>query len=274
LLYGLGAVRERYPQLPGVQITKLAGVFGISSELQMKIVSEWSMFIHSPSQDVVGGEATAIDPIPFLDAVKTKYGANAGKYAAAMILCLNDVVKNSVWSRFAQTKWNDLRDLSDLFKSESLRSEHGNHFDQRFVDYLGANFDSIDQIHWRQFEGLVAEFFEKAGFAVAIGTGRNDNGVDVRVWPKNASPDTPASIIIQCKKQKSSIEKVVVKALWADVVAEKAKSGLIVTTSRLSPGAEKVSCARGYKIDVTDREHLKRWIEAMRTPKNGVPFAE
>ena len=48
----------------------------------------------------------------------------------------------------------------------------------------------------------------------------------------------------QCKRQKEKVGKVVVKALWADVQHEKASPGLIVTTSRLSPGAKEVCAAR------------------------------
>lgn len=65
-----------------------------------------------------------------------------------------------------------------------------------------------------------------------------------------------------------------VKALWADVVAEQAKSGLVVTSSALSPGARKVCTARGYPIKAADRETLRRWITAMRSPSAGVFLGE
>ncbi len=93
-------------------------------------------------------------------------------------------------------------------------------FDQRFINYLSANFDTINQINWRKFEGLIAEFFDRSGFTVEIGPGRNDDGVDVRLWPKTYDNHLPPSMLVQCKRQKEKIEKVVVKVLYADIIKE------------------------------------------------------
>jgi restriction system protein len=77
-------------------------------------------------------------------------------------------------------------------------------------------------------------------------------------------------VIVQCKRQKAKIEKVVIKALYADVVAEKAKSGMIVTTSRLSAGAEATRTARNYPLQVADRDTLKAWLSKLRVPGAGI----
>ena len=66
-------------------------------------------------------------------------------------------------------EWKDTAELRDLFESESLAATYGSFFDQRFVDYLARQFGDIDRIHWRKFEGLTCEFFERAGFRVKIG---------------------------------------------------------------------------------------------------------
>src|SRR5262249_49455769 len=135
------------------------------------------------------------------------------------------------WSSLRRIEWREIRDLDDLFQSEKLRAEYGKFFDQRFVNYLHKNFNRIDSIHWRQFEGLAAEYFDRLGYTVELGPGRNDEGVDIRLWDKDSNTGGPPLVLVQCKRQKSKIEKVVIKALWADVLAEKAESGLIVTTS-------------------------------------------
>jgi restriction system protein len=54
----------------------------------------------------------------------------------------------------------------------------------------------------------------------------------------------PPAILVQCKREKKKVSKVVVKALYADIINERAESGLIVTYTTLSPGAEKVCRAR------------------------------
>jgi len=141
---------------------------------------------------------------------------------------------------FRRIAWVDTIALADLFRSESLDTYYGAFFDQRFIDYLYSNFDEIDSMNWRKFEGFTAEFFKRSGFAVEIGPGRNDDNVDVRVWPIENEKYLPPTLLVQCKRQKEKVEKVVVKALYADILDAKAQSGLIVTTSMLSPGAETI----------------------------------
>ena len=107
-----------------------------------------------------------------------------------------------------------------------------------------------------------------------MGPGQNDDGVDLRVWRSDDPADSPPAILIQCKRQKKKVGKVVVKALWADVIAENATSGLIVTTSALSPGARKVCTARAYPVREANRERIRAWIRAMRTLQSGVFLGE
>ena len=170
--------------------------------------------------------------------------------------------------------WSDVRDLDELFHSERLGSPHGTYFDERFANFLAANFDAIDRIHWRQLEGLAAEHFKREGFAVELGPGRGDGGVDIRLRPQDAGPDAPAAVLVQCKRQRTRVSNTVVKALWADVAAEDADSGLIVTTSTLAPSARAVRTARSYAIDEAGRDTLRTWVEEMRTPGTGVFLAE
>ena len=125
---------------------------------------------------------------------------------------------------------------------------------------MSKNFGKIDEINWRKFEGLTAEFFERAGFKVKIGPGRGDGGVDVRVWAPEEEIEKPPLILVQCKRQREKVEQVVVKALWADVSDAGAQSGLVVTTSALAPSAETVRNVREYPINAIERLTLKNWI--------------
>jgi restriction system protein len=108
------------------------------------------------------------------------------------------------------------------------------------------------------------------GCHVEIGEGRNDEGIDGRVWPSKEDRSQPPLVLVQCKRQQDKVSKVVVKALYADVVAEGAKAGIIVTTNALSPGARRVCTARSYPVGEADRETLRKWLAAMRTPGTGV----
>jgi restriction system protein len=149
---------------------------------------------------------------------------------------------------------------------------YGSFFDQRFINYLSANFEKIGEIHWRQFEALAAEFFVRSGYEVDSGPGRIDGGIDIRVWKAKSLATDPPAMLVQCKRQKEKIGKVIVKALWADVVDEGASSGLIVTSSTLSPGADTVRRARSYPIHVAARATLRSWVEQLRNPGKGIFF--
>ena len=173
------------------------------------------------------------------------------------------------WVHFRRVEWSDEAELRDLFSSEDLSTPHGHFFDQRYIDYLERNFPRIDDLKWRKFEGLTAEYFDRQGFAVELGPGRDDDGVDIRVWDTEKS-SRPPLLIIQCKRTREKVGKVVVKALWADMQAEEAGGGLIVTTSSLSPGARRVCIARGYPVGEADRSALRLWLHALRTPGTGI----
>jgi restriction system protein len=172
---------------------------------------------------------------------------------------------------FTRTKYaRDLTTLSTLFESEALPLPDDGFFDQRFINYLIAKPDLLQEINWRQFEGLSAEWLSRSGYEVKLGAGRNDGGIDVRAWKEGAAPGTPPAIIVQCKREKRKVGKVVVKALWADAHSEGAEAGLIVTTNDISPGAAKVVEARAYPITVANRQEVQRWLRAMRSPEAGV----
>ncbi len=125
-------------------------------------------------------------------------------------------------------------------------------------------------MNWRKFEGLTGEFFDRAGYHVEMGKGRADGGIDARIWPRKEDVSLPPAILVQCKRQKEKVGTVVLKALYSDILDERAQSGLIVTTSTLSPDARRTCTARGYPIGHASRLTLRRWIDAMRTPGTGV----
>jgi len=167
--------------------------------------------------------------------------------------------------------WRDVLALSELFNSASIATAYGRFFDQRFVDYLAVNFEEIGSVNWRKFEALVAERFHREGFQVELGPGRNDNGVDIRVWESDADASiTRPTLIIQCKRENRKIEKVVVKALAADVEWEGAEQGMLAATVDWSPGAREVVKTRKYPLAEVNREVLKHWVVGMRSTGSGL----
>ena len=178
------------------------------------------------------------------------------------------------WISARVTEWKSPIDLKPLFESESLDAMYGSFLDQRYINYLASNTDKLSIIHWRKFEALTAEYFERKGYKVQIGAGRNDGGIDVRVWSENSEFNQPPVQLIQCKRTKSKIDTVLVKSLWADVVNENAKGGLIVTTSSFSPGASEVCRVRNYPIREASRKTVIQWLNELRKTGKGVFMGE
>lgn len=221
------------------------------------------------------GEPVDLTPIP-VKAIQ-RFGASARKLWDEYFAGIREWTEGSIFSAFRRIAWEGEEALRELFTSATLTTNHGAFFDQRFVNYLASNFNAVDRMHWRKFEGMVAEYFERQGFSVALGKGQNDGGVDIRVWKEAPTPGDPATILVQCKRHADDIGKTIVKALWADLVTEGVTTGLIVTTHKLQPGAARAAntlannrIARGYRVAATDRDKLHRWVLSMRSTDAGV----
>lgn len=265
VLFHLGAADQ--PGMPtlGIRFTGLLdrdwrSLFELDELLELEAVSNHYLYLRSRGED---GQADILEEVR--ERVHRQPDGVLDALMAAMSIHLAQ-------SPFYTRETSGLIALADLFRSEKLPIEQGGFFEQRFIDFLARNPEKLTTMHWRQFEGLAAEWFQRQGYDVELGPGRNDEGVDLRLWRRDAPPGSPPAVIVQCKRQKARVERVVVKALYADVLHEKAESGLIVTSSDLSPGARKDCVARAYPITAANRDEIRRWVEAMRKPATGVPL--
>jgi len=163
------------------------------------------------------------------------------------------------------SSWSGSVPLSKLFKAEHIPDDPETYLDQRFIDFLAANENLLDKMHWRNFERLTAEFFKRMEYEVHLGPGSSDGGIDVRVWPLNSSHENPPLLIIQCKRfgKGRQVKVEVVKAFWTDVVFEGAAGGLIATTASVSPAGKKVTEVRGYPLSFAENETISKWAKSM-----------
>lgn len=212
----------------------------------------------------------SIDPTPFLVKCHEQYGEVGLEMAMEQLEVWNRAMTLSPHSVGRATEWSSPLELRKLFDGTDDAPHHGKFIDQRFIDYLSHNLDRLPEMHWRKFEELAAEFFHREGFEVKLGPGKNDDGVDVRVWKPNFDPTDKPLCLVQCKRQKAKVEKVIVKGLYADVQHECAEYGVIVTTSELSPGARTTVRSRGYPIQEVEHKALGKWLEKLRTPGSGI----
>ena len=271
LLYRVGNIPTPEPLPPVLAVSRRFAHDPTHSKIFEKVLTRCLELLKKEIGN--NPQGTPVDPRPVLETVDIEFGRPGLKIAIALIEAFSLQLHTLPWVSRRWFDWDDTIQLRDLFLSESLETQYGTFFDQRFVDYLAQNFQRIDEIHWRKFEALVGEFFDRAGFQVEIGPGRGDGGVDIRVWAPAGDSGKPPLILVQCKRQREKVGQVVLKALWADVSDEDAQSGLIVTTSALAPSAETVRKAREYPIAALERRTLKDWIEQLRTPGSGTFLA-
>lgn len=229
-------------------------------------------FVQMCSKSLETPEVKSVDPSELFEFASNKFGVEGIDLAYKMLEDMNVQMYKSAMGKVRLVEWKDVIELKHLFETENLLPQYGTFFDQRFIDYLHRNFSDIRKMNWRQFERLTAEYFDNEGFTVQLGPGRNDGGVDIRIWPRGEHETKPPLILIQCKRTKDDVELEVLTSLYAHVDWEHKKSGehtttgLIVTTARLAPGAEEVRVARSYPITVAEQENLRKWISQLRQP--------
>lgn len=265
LMRVFGRLEENFTKFPTIAIWHKVKNNKAQSDMYMDIMDMHIRWAKKEMRAARKRESKLMDPKALIVAVAKKYG-NAGiDMVMAIIMGLEATRVADVWSNTREVEWINQIELQHLFDNENLNAMYGSFFDQRYIDYLHRNFSKIDDVNWRQFEHFTAEYLDREGYKVALGPGRADDGVDVRAWIDDDTNSSP-HIIVQCKRQKSDVPKVVIKALYADILHENAKSGLLVTTSRIAPGTEDTRLARAYPIDVADRASLRKWLLEMRKP--------
>ncbi len=195
--------------------------------------------------------------LEFIDKAISEYGVSELSvflFLEKMSIHLNE----SIGSKFSQRIHEEPIDLDNLFKSENL--PENSFFDQRFINYLSMNYDKLETIHWRQFEGLVAEFFAREGYEITLNKGRNDGGIDIIA--RNKIEETVT--IIQCKRYRKnrSVSVESVKSFCFDVIDGNFNQGIIVTTSYLTDGEKKIYRNR-YPISEVEHHELESWLHKM-----------
>jgi len=234
------------------------------------IMQLYSSEIAAETQIALAQGRKSLDPTQMIKKAAQKFGRK-GLEAIMMVIDAFERHRNlSPHSNGRWVEWGNIEKIENIFSRATASPAHGTFFDQRLINYLSVNHEQLGSIHWRNFEELIAECFTNFGYKVEIGPGSNDDGVDIRAWVPGEEASSPPEYLIQCKRQKEKIDKVTVKGLYADVVHEKSKMGLLVTTSQFSPGARTTVSARGYPVSEVNGQMLKHWLNELRTPGTGI----
>jgi len=271
LFYRIGYTEDEYTGVPvGIRLyhkyRKSPKLLAVHEAVQ-RIVNQMMMGL---TETAAKSPNKMLDPSPIIARCAKELGKKGLDMAVEYLLGLDEQMRMNPHRLTAYEDWVDTVALKELFSGTSRAPERGRFIDQRFINYLSNNNHRLNDMHWRKFEELTAEYFEREGFRVEIGPGSNDDGVDVRLWNPDTPEDAKPTCLVQCKRQKAKIEKVIIKGLAADVDFMGGNYGMIVTTSELSPGAKTTISARGYPIQVVEREAVKTWLTRLRIPGTGI----
>jgi len=133
------------------------------------------------------------------------------------------------------------------------------------LDTLLAQSVNIDDLHWRQFEKLIAGLLEVDGYEVELMEGTKDGGIDV-VAIKDLGPLGLFKTLWQAKKKRvgNKVGLSVVREL-ADTRNEfGASKAFIVTSTFLTRGAAQRIQRDRYQLGKVDRYDLGVWIDRIR----------
>jgi restriction system protein len=227
------------------------------------IVGVHERFIELMAEAYDPDNPTLIDPNPIVDKILEEKIAPA----EVVINALENIMHNQKMSNnikpVEEILWDGGIDLNKLFQDEHIPLVASQFIDQKFINYLAVNPEKLEYMHWRNFERLTAEFFNRQDYSVELGPGSNDGGIDIRVFDKNAT--LKPYIIIQCKRHKETndVKIETVKSFYSDVQFEGAVKGLIATTSRVAPGGKKVVAIRKYPLQFAENKEIDSWVKAM-----------
>jgi hypothetical protein len=119
----------------------------------------------------------------------------------------------------------------------------------------------LSELHWRDFEKLIAQLLEKSGWKIELMQGSKDGGIDVVATMKDPEVGLIKSLW-QAKKYHPSnkVQVNVVRELSAIRENQKATKGMIVTTSSLTKGAIDWIRQDEFRLGYKDKNDIEEWV--------------
>ncbi len=119
----------------------------------------------------------------------------------------------------------------------------------------------LSELHWREFEKLIATLLEQSGWNVVLTRGSKDGGVDVVATKDNAVLGKIKSLW-QAKKYGpgNKVELRDVRDLSAVRDDQKATKAIIVTTSHLTKGAIEWIRRDEFRLYYREKADVEKWV--------------
>ena len=132
-------------------------------------------------------------------------------------------------------------------------------------DHFAKRPDQLRKLGWRQFEEFLDAVFKNQGFITELGSGRNDGGIDLRIYQNASVPEMVA--VVQAKRNsKRPVQADAVAAFWSRAVLENAAKAIFATTSYFRPSDRRFAKSVEQrlelsKLELVDAAKLGGWCE-------------
>ena len=135
---------------------------------------------------------------------------------------------------------------------------------QKLIDEISEHPELLDDVNQREFEKLIAELYARMGYEIELRRYSRDGGLDFLAI-KNEEKD-PYIIIVECKHplKKNTIGVKLVRELNGVRDFNNAEQSILVTSSKFSPEAKKLSMGNQDKICLQDGKKVLEWIYEYR----------
>jgi restriction system protein len=119
-------------------------------------------------------------------------------------------------------------------------------------------------IHWRDFEHLVAHILEKLGYKIELTRGSKDGGVDI--FSRKTLDIGSILTIVQCKaiKEGSKVGIDTVKTLYANANLYNASNGILATTGCFTRGSLALFDSLQHRLSPADHDCILDWIKKVQ----------
>lgn len=132
---------------------------------------------------------------------------------------------------------------------------------QRAAASSGKAKIRLDNLDPTQFEELVAQLYEKQGYAVQLTGGSHDGGIDILA--ERDSGGTRERVVVQCKHQQANVGRPVVQQLWGVLTSDHSFTRAdLVTSSSFTTEAQ--TFAEGKRLGLVGRVLLMELAERLQ----------
>ncbi len=157
------------------------------------------------------------------------------------------------------------QEFTDYFRFKWFQKLLTSEYDsahQELYEYFANHPDRLKEIHWRGFEKLIASVLKNNGFRVALGPGRSDGGVDIRLWSHDAVSETLTLVQVKRQSLKNPVKIDAVRSFAQVLTDEGANRGLFVTSSRYRPQVKRFAETKSWKLQLADSSNVAKWCRS------------